>query len=116
MLRSMIELRSDTLTRPTPEMRAAIAAADVGDEQRGEDPTVNRLLERVASLTGKQAALFLPSGTMANNVAIAAHTRSGNAVLAHRDAHIIRSESAGAVVLARVMMDALDGPDGHFSP
>ena len=116
MLRPMIELRSDTLTRPTPEMRAAIAAAEVGDEQRGEDPTVNRLLERVASVTGKQAAVFFPGGTMANNVAIAAHTRSGDAVLAHRDAHIIRSESAGAVVLARVMMGALDGPDGHFSP
>jgi threonine aldolase len=112
----VIDLRSDTLTRPTAEMREAIAAAEVGDEQRGEDPTVNRLLERVASLTGKPAALFLPGGTMANNVAIAAHTRSGDSVLAHRDAHLIRSESAGAVVLARVMMDGLDGPDGHFSP
>jgi threonine aldolase len=105
---SMIDLRSDTLTRPTPEMRAAIAAAEVGDEQRGEDPTVNALPARVCALTGKDAALFLPGGTMANIVAVAAHTRSGDAVLAHRDAHILRSESAGPVVFARVQTEALD--------
>jgi threonine aldolase len=111
----MIDLRSDTLTRPTAAMRAVIAEAEVGDEQRGEDPTVNALLARVCALTGKEAALFLPGGTMANNIAVAVHTRTGEAVLAHRDAHLIRSESAGPVVLARVMMDALDGPDGRFS-
>jgi threonine aldolase len=112
----MIDLRSDTLTRPTSAMREAIASAVVGDEQRGEDPTVNELLERVCELTGKPAALFAPSGTMANNLAIAAHTRSGEAILAHRDAHIVRSESGGPAVLARVMITAVDGPDGHFSP
>ena len=111
----MIDLRSDTLTRPTAAMRAAIASAEVGDEQRGEDPTVNALLRRVCGLTGKEAALFLPGGTMANNIAVAVHTRSGEAVLAHRDAHLVRSESAGPVVLARVLIDALDGPDGHFT-
>ncbi|MDA0159446.1 aminotransferase class I/II-fold pyridoxal phosphate-dependent enzyme [Solirubrobacter ginsenosidimutans] len=112
----MIDLRSDTLTRPTAAMRAAIAAAEVGDEQRGEDPTVNALLRRVCELTGKEAALFLPGGTMANNIAVAVHARSGEAVLAHHDAHLIRSESAGPVVLARVLIDALDGADGHFTP
>ncbi|WP_064750294.1 threonine aldolase family protein [Solirubrobacter soli] len=104
----MIDLRSDTLTRPTAAMRAAIAAAEVGDEQRGEDPTVNELLERVCALTGKAAALFLPGGTMANIIAVAAHTRSGDAVLAHRAAHLLRSESAGPVVFARVQMEPLD--------
>jgi threonine aldolase len=111
----VIDLRSDTLTRPTPAMRAAIAGAEVGDEQRGEDPTVNRLLERVAALTGKPDALFLPGGTMANTVAIAAHTRSAEAVLAHRTAHLVRSESAASVVFARVMIDAIDGPGGRFT-
>ena len=114
-MESMIDLRSDTLTRPTAAMRAAIAAAEVGDEQRGEDPTVNALLARVCALTGKEAALFLPGGTMANIIAVAVHARTGDAVLAHRDAHLIRSESAGPVVLARVLVDALDGPDGHFT-
>jgi threonine aldolase len=89
-------------------MRAAIAAAEVGDEQRGEDPTVNALLQRVCALTGKPAALFLPGGTMANTIAIAVHTRSGDAVLAHRSAHLLRSETAGPVVLARVQMEPLD--------
>jgi threonine aldolase len=112
----MIDLRSDTLTRPSAAMRAAIAAAEVGDEQRGEDPTVNALLRRMCDLTGKEAALFLPGGTMANTIAVAVHARSGEAVLAHRDAHLIRSESAGPVVLARVLIDALDGEDGHFAP
>ncbi|MFI6906027.1 threonine aldolase family protein [Nonomuraea sp. NPDC050394] len=111
----MIDLRSDTVTRPTAGMRAAIAAAQVGDEQRGEDPTVNRLLERVCALLGKQAALFLPGGTMCNHIAIAAHTRPGDAILAHRDAHILRAESAGAVMLARVQTEALDGDRGRFT-
>ena len=66
----LIDLRSDTVTRPTPEMRAAIAAARVGDDQFGEDPTINLLQERVAALLGKEATLWLPSGTMANQVAL----------------------------------------------
>lgn len=111
----MIDLRSDTITRPTEGMRRAIAAALVGDEQRGEDPTVNRLLERVCALLGKDAALFLPGGTMCNHIAIAAHTRPGDAVLAHRSSHVLRSESAGAVVLARVQTEALDGEEGRFT-
>jgi threonine aldolase len=104
----MIDLRSDTLTRPTAAMRAAIAAAEVGDEQRGEDPTVNRLLGHVCALTGKEAALFLPGGTMCNIIAVAVHTRTGESVLAHRDAHLLRSESAGPAVFARVQMEAVD--------
>ena len=86
----------------------SVRAAEVGDEQRGEDPTVNALLARVCALTGKQAALFLPGGTMANNIAVAVHTRSGDAVLARRSAHLLRSETAGPVVLARVQIEPLD--------
>ncbi|MGE0496149.1 MAG: beta-eliminating lyase-related protein, partial [Vulcanimicrobiota bacterium] len=75
----MIDLSSDTCTRPTPAMRKAIFAAEVGDEQRGEDPSVNRLTAAVAERLGKEAALFLPSGTMCNAVAIKTHTRPGEA-------------------------------------
>jgi threonine aldolase len=110
----MIDLRSDTLTKPSAGMRSAIAAAEVGDEQRGEDPTVSLLLARVCDLLGKPAALFLPGGTMCNNIAIAAHTRPGDAVLAARDSHILRSESAGAVILGRVQMEPIDGQNGRF--
>lgn len=95
-------------------MRQAMAAAEVGDEQRGEDPTVNLLLERVAELLAKPAALFLPGGTMCNHVAIAAHTRPGDAILAERGSHVLRSESAGAVALAHVQTEAIDGSDGRF--
>ena len=77
-----IELYSDTKTKPTAEMRAAIAAAEVGDEQSGQDPTTNALCERVARLLGKQAAVFLPSGTMCNEIALAVHCRPGEEVIA----------------------------------
>ena len=76
----LIDLRSDTVTKPTPAMRAAIAAAPVGDDQFGEDPTVNLLQQRVAELLGKEAALWLPTGTMANQVAVRALTRPGDDV------------------------------------
>ena len=78
----LVNLYSDTQTRPVEAMRAAMASAEVGDEQRGEDPTVNALCERVAALLGKPAAVFLPSGTMCNQVAIATHCRPGDEVLA----------------------------------
>ena len=74
---SVVDLRSDTVTRPTPAMRRAMAAAEVGDDVFGEDPTVNKLEEKAAEISGKQAALFVPSGTMGNQAAIAAHTRPG---------------------------------------
>ena len=84
----MIDLSSDTATRPSPEMRRAMADAPVGDEQRGEDPTVNALQEAAADLLGKETALFLPSATMANQIAIRVLTRPGDEILCHEDAHI----------------------------
>src|SRR5579864_4933975 len=82
-----IDLRSDTVTRPSAEMRRAMAEAPVGDDQYGEDPSVNRLQERVAELLGKEAALFVPSGTMANQIALKLLTRPGDEVLVGQDAH-----------------------------
>src|ERR1700745_3327251 len=83
-----INLLSDTQTRPTPAMREAIARADVGDEQIGDDPTVDLLCERVAELLGKEAAVFMPSGTMCNVAATLVHCRPGDEILAHATAHI----------------------------
>ena len=92
-----IDLRSDTVTRPSSEMRAAIAAAPVGDDQYGEDPTVNRLQERIATLLGKQAALFVPTGTMANQIALRVLTRPGDDVIVSRESHAVWHETgAGA--------------------
>jgi threonine aldolase len=108
----VIPLASDTESRPTAAMRAAIAAAEVGDEQKGQDPTVNRLLERVCALLGKEAALFLPSGTMCNLVAIKAHTAPGDVVLVERDAHIARAEAGGAALAAGVQLEAIRWPRG----
>ncbi len=110
----MIPLASDTESRPTAAMRAAMAAAEVGDEQKGQDPSVNRLLERVAALLGKEAALFLPSGTMCNLVAIKAHTAPGDVVLVERDAHIVRAEAGGAALAAGVQLEAIAGKAGRF--
>src|ERR1700709_1829204 len=87
-----LNLLSDTQPRPTPPMRDAIARAEVGDEQIGDDPTVNLLCERVADLLGKQAAVFMPSGTMCNVAATLAHCRSGDEILAHKTAHILSRE------------------------
>lgn len=112
--RKPIDLRSDTKTRPTPAMRAAMANAEVGDEQAGEDPTVNRLCERVAELCGKQAALFLPSGTMCNQIAAAVHCGPGGELLAHWSAHILANESGGASAIAGVQTWPLQGPHGRF--
>src|SRR5580704_11626907 len=82
--RTPIDLRSDTVTRPSPGMRSAIASAPVGDDQYGDDPTVNALQERVAALLGKEAALWLPSGTMSNQVALRVLTRPGDDVIVSR--------------------------------
>ncbi|CAN5460037.1 threonine aldolase family protein [soil metagenome] len=95
-----IDLVSDTATRPTAAMRRAIAEAEVGDEQRGEDPTVNALNARVAKLLGQEAAIFLPSGTMCNQIAIAVHCSPGDEIIAASNAHIIASEGSGAAVFA----------------
>jgi threonine aldolase len=112
----MILLTSDTETKPTPAMRQAIATAEVGDEQKGEDPTVNQLLERVADLLGKEAALFFPGGTMCNFVAIKVHTHPADAVLADHMAHIIRAESAGAAFSSGVLIEPIASERGIFTP
>jgi threonine aldolase len=110
-----VNLISDTQTRPTEPMRQAMAQADVGDEQRGEDPNTNRLCERVAQLLGKEAAVFLPSGTMCNQVAVLVHCRSGEEIIADETAHIITSEGAGAAALAGAWVRPLKGRNGIFT-
>jgi len=110
-----IDLQSDTQTRPTAAMRQAMAAAPVGDEQRSEDPSVNALCQRVAELLGKQAALFLPSGTMCNMAAILVHCRAGDEIIAADVAHIISTEAAGAAALAGAQIRPLLSEAGIFS-
>jgi len=101
---SPIDLRSDTVTRPTPAMREAMARADVGDDQYGEDPTTNRLQERMAALLGKEAALWMPSGTMANQVALLVLARAGDEVVTAREAHAGWHEAGGAAANAGVQI------------
>ena len=109
-----VELYSDTKTKPTAAMRAAIAAAEVGDEQKGEDPTTNALCQRVADILGKEAGVFLPSGTMCNEIAIAVHCRPGDEVIAHESAHIINFEGGGPSALSGVSIRALPGRHGVY--
>ncbi len=109
-----VDLQSDTVTRPTPAMRRFMCEAEVGDEQKGEDPTVNLLQEMVADLLGQEAALFLPSGTMCNEIAIRVHCRPGDEMLAHRTAHPIHFETGGPAALAGVNVRPLDGPRGQY--
>ena len=109
-----IDLRSDTVTRPTPEMRAAMAAAPVGDDQYGEDPSVNRLQDQVASMLGKEAALWLPSGTMANQVALRVLTRPGDDVIVSRESHAVWHETGGSAANAGVQLTEI-GAAGVFS-
>src|ERR1700726_4797756 len=111
-----INLLSDTQTRPTPAMREAMARAEVGDEQIGDDPTVNLLCERVADLLGKEAAVFMPSGTMCNVAATLVHCRPGEEILAHETAHIIAREGAAHAALGGFQIMPLSGADGQFSP
>ncbi len=111
-----INLLSDTQTRPTRGMREAIARADVGDEQIGDDPTVNLLCERVADLLGKEAAVFMPSGTMCNVAATLVHCRPGDEILAHETAHIIAREGGAHAALGGFQIMPLPGADGQFSP
>ena len=109
-----VDLYSDTVTRPTAEMRRFMCEAEVGDEQKHEDPTVNLLQEMVADLLGKEAAVFLPSGTMCNEIALRVHCRPGEEMVAHRTAHPIHFESGGPGALAGVNVRPLDGPRGQF--
>ncbi len=111
-----IDLYSDTSTKPTPEMRAFMCQAEVGDEQKGEDPSVNALQDTVAGMLGKEAGLFLPSGTMCNQIAYAVHCRAGDLILMDRSAHPLNSEAGGAAVLARATMYPIDGERGMFTP
>ncbi len=109
-----IDLRSDTVTRPTDAMRAAMAAAPVGDDQYGEDPSTNRLQARCAELLGKEVALWLPTGTMANQVALRTLTRPGDEVIASRESHAAWHEAGGAAANAGVQIHEI-GRGGRFS-
>jgi threonine aldolase len=111
-----INLLSDTQTRPTPAMRQAMARAEVGDEQIGDDPSVNLLCERVAELLRKEAAVFMPSGTMCNVAATLVHCRPGDEILAHETAHIIAREGGAHAALGGFQIMPLEGDDGQFSP
>lgn len=111
---SIVDLRSDTVTRPTPGMRQAIADAPVGDDVLGDDPTVLRLQERVATLVGKQAALFVPSGSMANQVAIRAVCEPGDELIIDQTTHSYNYETAGPAALSGVSMRLIDGSRGIF--
>lgn len=112
MLESWIDLRSDTVTRPTAAMKAAMAAAEVGDDVFSEDPTVNRLQERLAGLLGKEAALFVPTGTMSNQIAVKASTQPGDELLCETTCHIYNYEAGGPAVLSGVTCRTIDGAYG----
>src|SRR3989440_3403877 len=112
----MIDLRSDTVTRPTPAMRRAMADAEVGDDVYGEDPTVNRLQERAAELLGKEAALYVPSGTMANQLALRVLARPGTEVLCAARAHVFRYEAAAAAWNSAVQLHPFPDDDGLLDP
>ncbi len=111
-----INLLSDTQTKPTAAMREAMARAEVGDEQVGDDPTVNALCERVADLMGKEAAVYMPSGTMCNVTATLVHCRPGDEILAHETAHIIAREGGAHAAIGGFQVTQLKGPDGQFTP
>src|SRR4051812_20619980 len=107
-----IDLRSDTVTTPTPEMRRAMADAEVGDDEYGEDPTVNRLQTLAAGLLGKEAALYTPTGTMANQLALRVQGRPGSEVLCGARAHVYRYEDAGAAWNVGMQVHTVDDGDG----
>jgi threonine aldolase len=111
----LVDLISDTATRPVPGMLEAMATAPLGDEQRGEDSTVRRLEERAAALLGQPRALFLPSATMANQIALALHAGPGDEVLCHKTAHVVNYEAGGVAVIARAQLLPLEGARGFFS-
>jgi len=112
----MIDLRSDTVTRPTPAMREAMAQAEVGDDVFGEDPSVNRLQERMADYLGHEAALFVASGVMANQVAIASHTSPGDEVILESFSHIYNYEAGSPAFLSGVQLHPIPNEDGIITP
>lgn len=109
-----VDLRSDTVTKPSPEMRRAMAEAEVGDDVFGDDPTVNRLQEKVASLLGKKAAIYVPSGTMANQASIRAQTQPGDEIIAHEESHIYHYEAGAPAGLSGCSLRLLPGDRGQF--
>ena len=111
----LIDLRSDTITRPTPEMRRAIFEAEVGDDVYHEDPTVNRLEERAAEITGKEAAVYVPSGTMGNQTAIKTHTQQGQEIIVHERSHVVRYEMGGPAQLSGCVTWTLASEGGILS-
>ncbi len=115
-MNKLIDLRSDTVTKPSAEMRRVMAEAEVGDDVFGDDPTVNKLHEKVADMLGKEAALFVPSGTMANTIAILAHTQPGDEVIVERESHTFNYEVAGAAVMGGVQLNTVLGERGILEP
>ena len=111
----MIDLRSDTVTKPTAAMRAAMLAAEVGDDVFGEDPTVRALEERVASELGKEAAIFTPSGTMANQIAVRLHCRHGDELICETTSHVLLWEGGGPAALSGATVRPIDGDNGLLS-
>ena len=109
-----IDLRSDTATRPTAGMRDAMAKARLGDEQKGEDPTINELEKRAAMFLGQDSALFLPTATMANQIALALHCDAGDEILIHESAHIVNHEAAATSMISRAQLKPLQGERGFF--
>jgi threonine aldolase len=110
-----IDLRSDTVTKPSAEMRKAMAEAPVGDDVFGEDPTINALQERVASILGKEKAIYVPSGTMGNQTSIKAHTEPGDEVILEREAHIFNYETVAPSMLSHVQIYPIEGERGVFT-
>ncbi len=115
MATELIDLRSDTVTRPTAGMKKAMFEAELGDDVFGEDPTVNRLQETVAGLLGKEAALYVPSGTMGNQICIKVHTRPGDEVIAEQGAHVFNYETGGAAFLSNVQVHTIEGKYGRMT-
>ena len=109
-----VDLRSDTVTKPSPAMRAVIAEAQVGDDHFGEDPSVNELQRRASEMLGKESALFVPSGTMANELAIKSQTRHGDEIVMERNSHLFRYESGGLAAISGVQINLIDGERGRF--
>ncbi len=110
-----VDLYSDTVSRPTQAMRHAMAEAEVGNEQAGEDPTVNRLCQMAAELLGKEAALYLPSGTMCNEIAYRVHCEAGDEIILDKSGHALHFETGGPAALSGVMMRTMDGVRGMFT-
>ena len=115
-MKEFIDLRSDTVTKPTPAMRKAMAEAEVGDDVFGEDPTVNILQEKVARLLGKEASLFVPSGTMANQVSIKSHTQPGDEVIIESSSHPYNFEGGAGAAISGIQFRCLQGVRGTLEP